>query len=172
MRSSTRGLTRFELALTLAFFFGLMGIVLPASARELAFGKRAIAHAQLDAIGRCMKTMMHATRPMLRNGGYGTWAGPSTASLPAGVKGVVHPLDSLAGNTMPTQLDQALQEPWEGPYWHGRMDADPWGRAFVVLPFGDPTQLCWCLSAGPNGLVETGPQDDLPGGDDIALRIY
>jgi hypothetical protein len=61
---------------------------------------------------------------------------------------------------------------WAGPYIRP-VDADPWGRAFVVgvaaySHEGDPI---WVLSAGPNGAIETRPGDVEPRGDDLGATV-
>jgi general secretion pathway protein G len=60
---------------------------------------------------------------------------------------------------------------WKGPYM-AKVTSDPWGRAYVTnatefLTTGN----VWILSAGPNGIVETGRGAMDLSGDDIGVRI-
>lgn len=166
----TLGFTRLELVLVLICFFGLMAVVLPAAKRELAFGRTAIARAQLEPIARAVRQMVATTRPKLRDGGYGILAGPRHGALPTNTASP-QPLEWLGEPEAPTAWAAHFQAPWKGPYGSFG-ELDPWGRAFVVLPFGDPGMVCWCLSAGENGILETRPTDLSPAGDDIGIRVF
>lgn len=60
---------------------------------------------------------------------------------------------------------------WKGPYM-ARVNADPWGNAYVsnaseFLTTGN----VWIISAGPNGIVDTGRGADDVTPDDIGIRI-
>ena len=66
-------------------------------------------------------------------------------------------------------------ENWNGPYLPHEL-ADPWGRAYVVSVSGftggtKPGNHAWCLSAGPNGIVETPPSSDQALGDDVGVQV-
>jgi hypothetical protein len=169
-RSSTSGLTRVELTLVLLCVLGLIGIVVPASTRELRFAKQAVAHAQLDPIARSLRNFVKSARPEMVGGGYGPLAGPNGAPLPANVANPL-PLELLQSAAPPKVWIRALQAAWSGPYL-GAFECDPWGRSFVVLPFGDPGTFCWCLSAGENGTLDTDAHDDTIQGDDVGIRVF
>ena len=60
---------------------------------------------------------------------------------------------------------------WNGPYLP-REEQDPWGHAYVVSVSGfaggaRPSNHVWCLSAGPNGVVETSAESNQTLGDDV-----
>lgn len=60
---------------------------------------------------------------------------------------------------------------WGGPYM-AKVTADPWGNAYVTnasefLSTGN----VWVISAGPNGIVDTGRGANDLSGDDIGVRI-
>ncbi|MCD6326610.1 hypothetical protein J7M28_03515 [bacterium] len=62
-------------------------------------------------------------------------------------------------------------EGWNGPYLPHE-NPDPWGRAYLVSASGfqggtNPDNNVWCLSAGPNGVVETAPSFRQTVGDDV-----
>lgn len=64
---------------------------------------------------------------------------------------------------------------WKGPYLP-REEPDPWGRAYVVSVSGfaggtKPGNHVWCLSAGPNGIVETPASSDQLLGDDVGKMM-
>jgi len=64
---------------------------------------------------------------------------------------------------------------WNGPYLPREL-ADPWGHAYVVSVSGfsggtKPDNNAWCLSAGPNGIVETPAPAKRPKGDDVGIVV-
>src|SRR6185369_17674015 len=68
---------------------------------------------------------------------------------------------------------------WKGPYLPDA-SPDPWGNAYMVgvknfddTVAGAPNAVgaVWVISAGPNGTIETGINDDTLSGDDIGIRI-
>jgi hypothetical protein len=159
-----------ELALVFLCCLGLMAVVLPASARELEFGQQAIARAKLEVVARSVRSLVKTARPRVVAGGYGPLAGPRDAKLPSQVD-EFQPLEWLFEAKPPEVWKSCLLGTWKGPYLKS-LDVDPWGRAWLVLPFGDPGTFCWCLSAGKNGVIETGPADDCVQGDDVGVRVF
>ncbi len=64
---------------------------------------------------------------------------------------------------------------WGGPYVD-RLQPDPWGRRYVVLLQGvgrerGADRRVWVLSAGPDGVIETRPEDRNLIGDDIGQSL-
>ncbi len=64
---------------------------------------------------------------------------------------------------------------WNGPYLP-REEQDPWGHAYVVSVSGfpggtKPSNHVWCLSAGPNGIVETLASLNQMLGDDVGKMM-
>jgi len=65
---------------------------------------------------------------------------------------------------------------WNGPYLSPYIGADPWGFKYLVSingmePAGKrPENWVWCLSAGPNGVVDTPAWSPEIEGDDIGYR--
>lgn len=61
---------------------------------------------------------------------------------------------------------------WKGPYF-GSVEADPWGNSYFVNAqgFGVANQAVLVLSAGPDGVIQTGSADAAPAGDDIGIRV-
>jgi len=64
---------------------------------------------------------------------------------------------------------------WKGPYLP-REAQDPWGHAYVVSVSGfpggaKPSNHVWCLSAGPNGIVETLASSNQTLGDDVGKMM-
>lgn len=147
----------------------VVAVVIPASARELAFAKRAIAHAQVDEITRVVRGVLHDTRLRPQLGGYGSWIGPGEPPRPlAASDGVA--LAGVREKSPPASLAGAIRGAWRGPY-RLHLTPDPYGRAYVVTSFGDAAAITWCLSAGPNGLLETTAADLEPAGDDVGARV-
>lgn len=61
---------------------------------------------------------------------------------------------------------------WKGPYF-GSVDGDPWGNAYIANAqgFGVANQAVLVISAGPDGVYQTGPAAGTAAGDDIAIRV-
>lgn len=65
---------------------------------------------------------------------------------------------------------------WLGPY-EKDVPTDPWGRHYIAYvqcfwPDSEgPRGRAWVLSAGPDGRIETLPNDGFPRGDDIGMRF-
>jgi len=61
---------------------------------------------------------------------------------------------------------------WKGPYM-AIVNADPWGHAYVTnaAEFLTDGAAVWILSAGPDGIVDTGRGARALSGDDIGIRI-
>lgn len=60
---------------------------------------------------------------------------------------------------------------WKGPYL-ATADADPWGNRYMIGAKNfDGTGPVWILSAGPDGIIQTGIDDDVLSGDDVGLRL-
>ena len=68
---------------------------------------------------------------------------------------------------------------WNGPYVEG-LEHDPWGHQYVAVVSAWPARTekedasrraVWVLSAGPDGIIETGPGHAKPAGDDIGVRL-
>jgi hypothetical protein len=73
--------------------------------------------------------------------------------------------------------DALLTSAMGGDRWHGpyitRLEADPWGRAYLVNVEGlvDRRESALVLSAGANGIVETSAGAVRPGGDDLIQML-
>ncbi|MFW6158064.1 MAG: hypothetical protein ACOC8E_01745 [Planctomycetota bacterium] len=70
-------------------------------------------------------------------------------------------------------INQADVDGWHGPYM-SMSRSDPWGHRYVVVLEGLQSReppYAWALSAGPDGILETGPSDDEVRGDDLGLRL-
>jgi len=65
---------------------------------------------------------------------------------------------------------------WRGPYLPYVTD-DPWGYAFLASVSGfdevgtKPDNRAWCLSAGPNGIVDTPAWATETRGDDVGYQV-
>ncbi len=60
---------------------------------------------------------------------------------------------------------------WKGPYLPAA-DPDPWGNRYMVGAQNfENNSAVWILSAGPDGIIQTGINDDILSGDDIGLRF-
>lgn len=60
---------------------------------------------------------------------------------------------------------------WKGPYLP-EAGADPWGNQYMVGAKNfENSSAVWILSAGPDGVIQTGIDDDILSGDDIGIRL-
>jgi hypothetical protein len=163
------GFTRFECALVVSSIVGLTAIVMPATARELRFARKAIALAQAETIARSVRAFLDDAHLKPAIGGYGGLLGSGTPPAPASMADGM-PFAALNAAEPPPSLAPALRGTWRGGYAVS-LDPDPYGRAFVVTSPGDPGNIVWCLSAGRNGRIETTPADLEPRGDDVGVRV-
>jgi len=65
---------------------------------------------------------------------------------------------------------------WDGPYLLREVPADPWGYAYIVSVSGlekgsKPGNKVWCISAGPNHIVETPVDAAELKGDDLGRHL-
>ena len=169
MESRRSGFTRFECLIVIAVLAMVSAVVVPASARELAFARRAIAQARVEQIGRTVRQFLRDVQLKPKLGGYGGLVGAGVPPRPvAASDGLQFP--SLDSASPPPSLAPAFRGTWKGPY-ELNAEADAYGRAYVVTPLGDPSMIVWCLSAGPNGVLETTTADLHPRGDDVGVRV-
>jgi hypothetical protein len=69
--------------------------------------------------------------------------------------------------------------PTDQPCYNGKAKAylsedksDPWGNVYVINAFNFGNSMpVWVISAGPDGILQTGPDDTALVGDDIGVRI-
>ena len=64
---------------------------------------------------------------------------------------------------------------WRGPYLLTEK-ADPWGHSYLISVCGfpggtKPDNNVWCLSAGPNGVIDTPTSAKSVEGDDIGVWV-
>ncbi|MBI3820347.1 MAG: hypothetical protein HY286_16780 [Planctomycetes bacterium] len=170
MRNCNKGMTRVEVVLAVLCVVCLAAVVLPVSARERDFAKGAVAHSQVDQTLRAVRTMLTDARMTPIVGGYGTFFGDGAlpAHAPAGPTLSLHTFET---KRPPEHLQKSMLGAWRGPYLMA-CEPDPWGHAIFLTSFGDPERYTWCVSAGPNGILETTDQDRWIQGDDVGLRIY
>lgn len=82
-----------------------------------------------------------------------------------------------AGGEARPLADALLSDAMGGPGWSGpyidQLAPDPWGGSYLVNVDGliDGRETAMVLSAGPNGICETGAHTRHPGGDDLLLPI-
>lgn len=164
------GFTRVETAMVLVLICSLTALVIPIAKRELVFAHGATAYSQTEEVARAITMVLKDTRMPPIEGGYGTFLGDGTP--PANLK-ATKPLSTgaFASKEAPPSFSGSILGIWKGPYL-GAVRPDPWGNAIVVTSMGDPELYIWCVSAGPNGILETTEHDRLAKGDDVATRVY
>jgi prepilin-type N-terminal cleavage/methylation domain-containing protein len=113
-----------------------------------------------------------------------TLAGTSLAAWLTGRVGLL--ADQLMSDT-PAYATRTpgMQFGWNGPYLSSAPGSDPWGNRYIVNigqvdlaagnGLGTTKFAVWVLSAGPNGIIETLPNQPFTsamlGGDDIGQRL-
>ncbi|MFO7897543.1 MAG: hypothetical protein R6V58_00610 [Planctomycetota bacterium] len=108
----------------------------------------------------------------------GTWPGGSNLAVtdgdPAGGEARAYGDDDEAIHISKfLTINQADVDGWHGPYM-SMSRSDPWGHRYVVVLEGLRSReppYAWALSAGPDGVFETGPSDEEVRGDDLGLRL-
>lgn len=80
------------------------------------------------------------------------------------------PLDS--GNSCYPAAAAPTSPGWKGPYLPSN-STDPWGNAYLVnsKDFEVSGNGMWAISAGPDGIVQTGANDATLLGDDIGVKL-
>ncbi len=155
--------------MVLAVLLGLAAVMVPVRGRELALARSAVALSQCEQVARVVRQCVRDTRLQAADGGYGVWSGAGTPPMPRGAT-VGRTLDFLREANAPAELRVAMPGSWKGPY-DVDLAPDPWGRSILVLSVGDPGLVSWCVSAGPDGLLETSSADLEPRGDDVGVRV-
>jgi len=66
---------------------------------------------------------------------------------------------------------------WKGPYVESFKKRDPWGNNYLVyvkaMHAPETTkEYGWIISAGPDGVLQTGPTDSVIKGNDIGLMLF
>jgi general secretion pathway protein G len=117
------------------------------------------------------------TYPQVSSGlpGNNEWNMTSPTQISALLKDI--PAKATPANSCYPEPTAATMTGWRGPYMTDT-PADPWGNAYVVnaIDFetstvAKPTDSVWVLSAGPNGMIETGSASANLGGDDVGVKI-
>ncbi|MCA9322674.1 MAG: type II secretion system protein GspG [Planctomycetes bacterium] len=174
-----RGFSIVETVLAVCLLVSLAALVAPGLVADPKDGDAGAAMAECRDIGAALLRYQRHTgmNPCGFAGAAGyTWlqgpgAAPSFASLPKGEVG--HLEWFLIRNQM------GGGKAWTGPYLDDLRE-DPWGRRYVVYVRawwpddagqGDLGQQAWVLSAGPDGIVQTRPDDLVPAGDDVGLTM-
>jgi prepilin-type N-terminal cleavage/methylation domain-containing protein len=68
---------------------------------------------------------------------------------------------------------------WKGPYVESFKKKDPWGNNYLVYvramgtpSVGSTKEYGWIISAGPDGVLQTGPLDSVIKDNDIGLMLF
>ncbi len=157
-----------EALVALGILISLSGVLMPAVGEQV--GQARVDHAYAD--------MLEIARGMAQ---YSR----DTLFLPTGVQGRTNvawlygPGEIPAGNSFGKggegrALDDVLQNAsmggaaWAGPY-SAPLTPDPWGHAYLVNADGwiSARERAVVLCAGPDGAVQTGPEDRTASGDDL-----
>jgi hypothetical protein len=161
-----------EAIVALSILVSLSGVVMPAVGEQVVEARTNRAHADMLEISAGLAHYSNDTR-----------------FLPTGVQGRTNvawlygPGVIPAGHEFGTggearALDDALLnasfggEAWNGPYV-AHLEPDPWGHAYLVNVEGwiNQREHAIVVSAGPDGIVETAPDDTHPAGDDLVYRM-
>ena len=83
-----------------------------------------------------------------------------------------NPASAVPSNSCYPVPVNAASPGWKGPYMT-EDSADPWGNAYVVnsADFEGSPDGVWVISAGPNGIIETGAGEKTIANDDIGVLI-
>ncbi len=168
-----RGFSVLELILTVTLLLGVAAVVVPGPLPDPQSEEEKLAHAECRAISAALLEFEAETgfAPAGR-------AGKQTFSWLRG-PGVApefnsHPGGKASNLSWFLSVDKmSIGEKWGGPYIDS-LNPDPWGRRYVVLlkELSKEAQArTWVISAGPDGVIDTGLMDTIPGGDDIGTMV-
>lgn len=169
-RKAPRGLL--EALVAGCVLVSLSGIVMPVVSGEMHGERMRVAQRQTVEIGDALQSWMRSTLylPTGRKGrtnlAYLYGPGQIPAGNPYAEGGEAAPLaDCLLNDTM-------AGDRFVGGYI-GALEPDPWGRAYLVNVDGwlDHREHALVLSAGPNGFVDTPPEQVRAQGDDIIYLL-
>lgn len=168
-RTLLRGVALTELVIWSVLLLLVTGMVVPAVNEQIA----------VEARGRALGDLRHIAADVLNyRRDTGLWPDGGRFAFTNGSPAVgedvtfgresegIHVAGFLAVN------ERAVPK-WRGPYM-GISRPDPWGQRYVLLLEGlrGPTSPHgWLLSAGPDGILQTGLSDRGVQGDDLGLRL-
>lgn len=184
MKRNNRGFTLIEVIVVAAIIAILAGILVPMIFNQIDESK--ITKAQGDT-----KTI--ATAVQLYRAHTGMWPtfNPTEASPTAAYNNALFTVGKQLPTIFPSDTPGLLSEhfsasaqssalygpgglfekQWKGPYMTS-FPADPWGNAYVVNVWNaNPTDFIWALSAGPDGIFQTGQTNSTVQGDDLGAII-
>lgn len=173
-----RGFTLIEVIVVAGIIAILAGILVPIIFKEIDESKKTRAYADVRSISSAMFVFRKDTGywPIKNNPiSYQTVLLRGSGNAPQELS-TIWPIasggiDSLFDNHLMT--NQLQYTNWKGPYLAG-VTADPWGNQYLCnigVMATEGTTPCWIISAGPNGILETGEGDTTLLSDDIGLRI-
>ncbi len=174
-RVRRNGFTLMEITIAIVILVALAGVAIPVF-KSFDTAREERARADCSAIATALSNYNKDTRfiPTGPNGQRTYWmlmsdrgAAPSTPMLSAG--DVSSKVFSLGGVVRTNTWNS---DRWRGPYLQ-ELDADPWGHKYGVWvrSYKTPPYKVWVVSAGKDGILQTGWQSAALQGDDIGLPI-
>jgi len=173
-RKREQGFTLIEMIVTVAIIASLAAILVPIVSSELGDTAQSRAIGDAQRIGTAVTQYIKDTRlfPTGTEGAEtvellrGEGNDPGANAMEEGDGDVEELLNYLTDGAA---NGGAL---WNGPYMQ-QIPADPWGNRFYVNVNGyyDNAEYVWVISAGPDGDIETAPEDVQLQGDDIGILI-
>ncbi len=174
-RNREQGFTLIEMIVTVAIIASLAAILVPIVSSELGDTAQSRAIGDAQRIGTAMTQFIKDTRifPTGPGGDDSVEILRGAGNDPAGGNAMIE--GDGADENLLAYLTDGLANGgalWNGPYMQ-QIPADPWGNAFFVNVNGyyDNAEYVWVISAGPDGEIETLPEDVQLAGDDIGILI-
>ena len=190
-----RGISLIEIIVVLGVVATLSAVVIPITLNYVEDAKKVRAESEVKSIGSMILRLTRdvAHFPLFKDGtktagdtDFDILQGPGNPPLD-------HDTDKWLTTSKIGELEDHLvkNNPGTKKYasdgrfaWRGYLDRvpeDPWGNRYLVNiknanPAENPAKVVYALSAGPNGKIETKPNEladsgPTPGGDDIVARI-
>ena len=189
LKRDRRGFTLIEIVAILAVIAILVAVVSPMVVKYIKDARIRKAQADVKTIGAAILAFAKDTRrwPVYSDATTEAYDALQTSvgDTPATATGITIPSDiddiedQLVTNA-PGYTTGTGERKWKGPYLE-KVGADPWGNKYYVDVKGlrkdkiNELMPAFCISAGPNGKLETAFGQDGPsitvGGDDIVFRI-
>jgi len=168
-----KGFTLVEVIVVAAIIAILAGILVPMIFSQIDEAKLSRAKGDLRSLSSAIYTFRKDVGQWPACGGVPLLLGSGKSNaVDLGAKGYTTAGAQPFTDHLMTDDAACYGDMWKGPYF-GSVEPDPWGNPYFANAegFGVANQAVLLLSAGPDGVVDTGPTASVAANDDIAIRV-
>lgn len=178
MNRNNRGFTLIEVIVVAAIIAILAGILVPMIFNQIDESKKARALGDCKSIQSAMLTFRKdvgvwpvKSAPAVSDVTLLIGLGTATPDADLTAKGFDVTKKQMFVDHLKVDDNAAYGTLWKGPYLL-LVEQDPWGNAYISNT-GDfsTANPVWILSPGPNGILDTPTNAQVPQVDDIGIRI-